>query len=337
MMKVSVIVPIYNTQRYLPCCLNSLIGQDFNDFEIILVDDGSTDDSLAICLSYAKKTDKVKVYTKPNGGLSSARNFGFSKSSGEYVIFVDSDDSVAFNFISSMYNLAKLHNADLVCCNFYRVSDDYGARLSSVNSQPSLRISRDDFIQIVFSLSASKLLGISIAGFIWNKLIRRDVIGKTVFKITPGAEDEMFLMDLYPKLKTIIYCGRPLYFYTQRASSLSKRSGFVFNHLETRYEIFQNFEGQTKAILYAACYQYFLVLVYKLLITESTTTGDWVKLKNWNSKLCLPVDKGLLLYNGIGLFVLETIHQIFTKHPNLLVNKSICKILRMVNNLLHKK
>ena len=94
MVKVSVVVPVYNCDKYINKCLESISGQTFKDLEIILVDDGSTDASGELCDAFAKKDDRVKVYHKPNGGVSSARNFGLSKASGEYVMFVDSDDYI---------------------------------------------------------------------------------------------------------------------------------------------------------------------------------------------------------------------------------------------------
>ena len=91
---VSIIVPIYNKEKYLEKCLDSILGQTYRDLEIILVDDGSTDNSLVICQHYAEKDPRIKIYHKPNGGVSSARNLGLEKSTGKYISFVDPDDFI---------------------------------------------------------------------------------------------------------------------------------------------------------------------------------------------------------------------------------------------------
>ena len=306
-MKVSVIVPVYNVQEYLPKCLDSLLKQNFGDYEIIVVNDGSTDDSMKICQSYAEVNEKIKLFSKCNGGLSSARNFGISKSLGEYIAFVDSDDYVAPNFLSSMYNIAQSCSADLVCCNYYLTEDGKPSRPIGKNTTSLLELDKTTFLQTVFTLSAARLLGIRTQGFVWNKLIKREVIGNKLFKTTPGAEDEIFLADLYPDIKKIFYCGHPLYFYRKRNGSLSKRIGFMFSQLQSRYEIFQNSRIQEKEVLYAACYQYLLIIALKLFVSKNLTVKNIRRLKKWRENFYLPVNQDLLFFKGINLTILRII------------------------------
>ena len=118
MKKVSIIVPVYNVENYLEKCLNSLVAQTLQEIEIVVVNDGSTDNSQAIIQDFQSRfPDKIKTFQKQNGGLSDARNFGLKHSSGEFIGFVDSDDYVSETMFEEMYTLAKVHQAQMVICN----------------------------------------------------------------------------------------------------------------------------------------------------------------------------------------------------------------------------
>lgn len=122
MVKVSVIVPVYNAEQYLSRCIDSILAQEFTDYELILVNDGSTDDSLAICRSYLDKDSRVKVYNQPNGGASSARNHGIDVSKGDYICFVDADDYVNENYLLHLYqDMGMDENIDLVLHGLNRI------------------------------------------------------------------------------------------------------------------------------------------------------------------------------------------------------------------------
>lgn len=118
MVKVSVIVPIYNTEKFLEKCLDSLVNQTLKEIEIILVNDGSPDNSEEICFSYLKNNEIIKYFKIQNGGCSNARNFGISKATGKYIMFVDSDDYVDLEFCRKMYKKIEREKLDLVSCNF---------------------------------------------------------------------------------------------------------------------------------------------------------------------------------------------------------------------------
>ena len=122
MAKVSIIVPVYNVEKYIEKCLNSLVNQTLEDIEIILVNDGSTDKSQTIIEQYQKKyPDVIKAYSTKNGGAAKARNYALEHVTGEYIGFVDSDDYISEEMYEKLYNQAKKENADIVCCNYYRV------------------------------------------------------------------------------------------------------------------------------------------------------------------------------------------------------------------------
>ena len=123
-MKLSIIIPIYNVERYLEETINSVLKQTFTDFELILVDDGSTDNSGKICDKYAQKDSRVKVIHKPNGGVSSARNAGVDNATGEFIGFVDSDDIISEVMYEGMINIAEKYGADIVQCTHVREISD---------------------------------------------------------------------------------------------------------------------------------------------------------------------------------------------------------------------
>ena len=123
MPEISVIVPVYNVEKYVGRCIDSILNQTFTDFELILVNDGSTDNSGVLCDKYAKSDDRIKVIHKENGGLSDARNCGIDESLGEYLSFIDSDDWVENNFLKTLYDNAIKHKAEIVIVNFHKVLD----------------------------------------------------------------------------------------------------------------------------------------------------------------------------------------------------------------------
>jgi len=116
---ISIIVPIYNVEIYLEKCLNSIINQTYKNIEILLINDGSSDNSLRICKKYQKKDKRIVLINKKNGGLSSARNAGIDKASGNYLLFIDSDDYIEIDMIEKLYNNIKSNNADISICNFF--------------------------------------------------------------------------------------------------------------------------------------------------------------------------------------------------------------------------
>ena len=121
--KVSVIIPVYNVQDFLAKCIESVINQTINDIQIILVDDGATDNSGQICDEYAKKDKRITVIHKQNQGLGFARNTGLDVANGDYIFFLDSDDWILPYSIKELYEIAKQNNADIVCYNFFKVYD----------------------------------------------------------------------------------------------------------------------------------------------------------------------------------------------------------------------
>lgn len=224
MAEISVIVPVYNVQKYLRKCLNSLVKQTFKDIEIIAVNDGSTDDSEEILKEYAEKYDNFSYYNKENGGLSDARNFGLKHANGRYVAFVDSDDYVDRTMYEKMYNKALENNYDYVECDFYWVYPnknrlDRGIRYKNKNEM--------------------LLYGRVVA---WNKLIKRDVITE-LFPKGLYFEDIEFFYKLIPNINDFAFVDEPLVYYVQRENSQSKEQSYktaqIFNIFDNVFDYYR--------------------------------------------------------------------------------------------------
>lgn len=308
---ISVVITVYNTERYLRECLNSVLAQNFKDFEILIIDDGSSDSSATIASEFVKLDKRFKLYhLESNVGLSEARNFALTKCRGKYFIFVDSDDFVSPDYLSVLYQIATASSSDIVCCNYYCWQDKNSLKLFSPEFHNNVHITNEDFLQLIFTLDASKRLKIRTAGYMWNKLIKKSCCEGSLFKKI-GAEDEVFLAEIIPKLKKITYCSKPLYFYRIRNNSLSHSDLFVFQLLESRiyiYNLFRsrNLKGYELLVVGSAVYQSFLGIIKLSLETGSLTISEIQKLKEIYSAHH-NYSKGLLYTKGWKLLVMQLV------------------------------
>lgn len=209
---ISVIVPIYNVQKYLPQCLDSIINQTFWDLEIILVDDGSLDGCGKICDEYAQKDKRIKVYHKENGGLSSARNYGIARANGEYLGFVDGDDWIEPDMFKTLVNLIEDKKADLAICRFWY---EYPER-SSIN---------ESVIDKCFDNEKDLLMALikgSVGNVIWNKLYRKSCFTNIDFPDNHAFEDIATLYKILNRVTIAVICSIPLYHYRMRKGAISK-------------------------------------------------------------------------------------------------------------------
>ena len=209
--KLSIVAAVYNLEKYLPRCLDSLVNQTLQEIEILCVDDGSTDSAPQIIEEYQKKyPEKIKVFHKQNGGEFTTRNYGLERAQGEYVTFVDTDDYVENNWAEKLYNAAKENDADLAVCGFERIDletnkvvatnmTNFGNTVKDINS-------KDDF-----------LLFINPAP--WNKVYRREKIKELRFLPFRGFNDTMFLASCYTKMDKIAFVPDVLYHYYLRYDS----------------------------------------------------------------------------------------------------------------------
>lgn len=222
---LSIIVPIYNMSNYLDRCIKSLINQSYKNMEIILVNDGSTDNSIEICKHYARMYSNIKVYSKENTGLGATRNYGIQFANGEYVGFVDSDDYVDCNMYEDLIYITKNNKCDIGICGYEEVYDNNF-------------ISTDEDINLEYIIESNKMeiikkyLLLEIPTFAWNKIYRRDFLVEFGIKFSEGCYYE----DINMVAKVIQYCNKvaitnnKYYKYFQRNNSIMHT--YTEKHLE---------------------------------------------------------------------------------------------------------
>lgn len=207
MVKVSIIVPFYNVEKYIEKCLTSLVNQTLEEIEIILVNDGSKDESIKVAKDFEQKYPaKIRYYEKPNGGLGDARNFGIKFAKGEYIAFLDSDDYVEPTMYEEMYEMAIKEKSDMVECDFWweypnKKKDDRGVEYKNQNDM---------------------LLKARVVA--WNKLIKKDIYEKhpeARFAVGLRYEDVEGFYKILPYINKVSFIRKPFIHYVQRNNSIS--------------------------------------------------------------------------------------------------------------------
>ncbi|MBW9155673.1 glycosyltransferase [Clostridium tagluense] len=226
---VSIIIPVYNVQEYLPECLDSVIKQTINNREIIIINDGSTDNCYEILKEYKIKFPELIIINQKNSGISETRNAGLSVATGEYIAFVDSDDFIELNMFEKMYNAAKRESADIVICNYILymdMPDKYKSDSEKPNSEKYHQtiegIDKEGHIDKIEALR--KFLLNDIKAYAWNKLQKRELFteNKILFPDFIVCEDTPVLFLTLACSKKIFLMSEPLYYYRQREASLTK-------------------------------------------------------------------------------------------------------------------
>lgn len=236
--KISVIVPIYNIDRYLGICIESIINQTYKNLEIILVDDGSPDRCPEICDLYAKKDDRIKVIHKQNGGLVSARKTGILAATGSYVGYVDGDDWIGPGFFETLYATIATSESDVVCAGFSR--DLFHKSVQFVNAYPAGIYKGKRLIALQENmLSYGDFYRPGITTYVWNKLFKRELLYKFQMhvddRITIG-EDAAVTYPLLMKCKSVYISDCVAYHYRQREDSMLKKNDtFVAEQKKLRY------------------------------------------------------------------------------------------------------
>ena len=232
--KISVIIPVYNAEKYISRCVDSILSQTTDDFELLLIDDGSQDSSGNICDNYSLADKRIKTIHKSNGGVSSARQCGLDNSTGEYVIHIDSDDWIEPHMFQTLISFADKNQADIVIFDFYRVSKN---SIDHIIQKPS----SFDHISVLRDIVSGRLYASC-----WNKLVRHSIINRYDVTFPEGVnlgEDKCFLAKLLINNISIAYLPSPLYYYdvVVNSSSLVRNitkesitSGFsMLNYLQT--------------------------------------------------------------------------------------------------------
>lgn len=239
-MVLSVIVPIYNGETYMSKCLDSLIKQKYKDMEIICVDDGSTDNSLAICERYVESDSRFKIITKANEGVASARKAGMQEAKGEYITFVDSDDWLEEDMYATLMQAAVKNDADIVVCSYFKDYDTYSETMINRLNVSDNIISGEELIRYAFQREDYR----GVAAFLWNKIFRAKLLYNNKVYIRDDlkrGDDVAFLTEAALLSKRNVYVDIPLYHYVQRSSSITHRKNkdnlSTLEHILTGYSI----------------------------------------------------------------------------------------------------
>lgn len=218
MIKISIIVPVYNVEKYLQNCINSILNQTFQAFELILVNDGSTDNSRKICEKYAEKDSRIILINKKNGGLSSARNAGIKIAKGEYISFIDPDDCISKSYFNILFEKAENNNCDIIVSGFKTVPNN-------IEAIPSYKLN-EVLNGIDFILSSENIHSKNDLCFVWRYLYKLDLIKQNNIlfneKIFIG-EDVVFNLEVLAISKRVMAISDILYYYTiNNYNSLTK-------------------------------------------------------------------------------------------------------------------
>lgn len=228
MIKISIVMPVYNVEPYIRKCLDSVINQTYSNLEIICIDDGSTDNSGKICDEYVEKDRRIRVFHKHNGGVSSARNIGLNNLTGDYVGFVDPDDWIEPDMYEILMNASLNSNADISASNYTKDTAESSVIMTNTEAIGSLPFNRDKLILYAFKRDYYRGFG----AYLCTKLFKSELINGLLFdeNISVG-EDIIFFAQAAVKTRTAVYTDKPLYRYFQREVSLfhsgdiNKRSG----------------------------------------------------------------------------------------------------------------
>lgn len=299
MNKVSVIVPVYNVDKYLSECLESLAIQSYKNIEILLIDDGSTDNSPIICDEFVSKYDNFYVYHLANSGVSNARNYGLRKSSGKYIMFVDSDDIVDKNYVSTMVKNIIEKKVDMVVCGY---CFKYKDRISVQNVPDNIYFNQFESLRELYKTD-------SIQGYSVNKIFKKSIIDKCDIMFNSNikiSEDMLFIFDYLLHCSKIYSTNKNLYYYRMRKSSASnfnnKNSLSVFDVFRIMKEKNKNSE---KLFFnnYIYCYYKYKKILPNEVKNNSINTLTLLLSNQINSR----TKKFILVYSFIPHFILKNI------------------------------
>lgn len=211
---ISVIIPVYNVEKYLDRCMRSVLDQTYGDLEVLLVDDGSTDSSGQMCDAYQNMDARVHSFHKQNGGLSDARNYGIDRAVGEFLFFVDSDDWIHTRTLEILHDKIAEHHADIAVCEYREVSEEEVILDAPVGDVPCAVYREREVFRPLFEKNTKTVVA-------WNKLYRREVFGDVRYPKGKLHEDEYVIHELLYRAGSLVWCEVPLYYYLKRNSSIT--------------------------------------------------------------------------------------------------------------------
>ncbi len=253
---ISVIVPVYNVERYLIQCIDSIIKQTYSNLQIILVNDGSTDNSSKICDMYAKKDNRITVIHKSNGGLSDARNVGLDEAKGKYIVFIDSDDYIKEQYIELLYNAIKENNTLIAQCGIKKVNNNR-KELQTLGYEKNTIITAEEAI---IDMSGEHWVENIV---VWNKMYHIELLKNTRFRVGKLHEDEFYTYKVLYDAERISIIQDSLYCYRQNDESITGKKYNLkrLDVLEAFEERLQFFKKMNELKLYHSTLVLFLQLI----------------------------------------------------------------------------
>ena len=262
---VSIIVPVYNAESTLPRCVDSILTQQYTDFELLLVDDGSTDSSGSLCDGYAAQDARVRAFHQENAGVSSARNLALDRARGTYLQFLDSDDWITADATRSLVRAAEAHRCDLVIADFYRVVGERLSRKGDIDEDAVL--TREEYAAHMMENPADFYYGV-----LWNKLYRREIVEKHRLRMDPEiswCEDFMFNLEYMRHIETICVLRTPIYYYVKRKGSLVNQGMNISRVIRMKLMVFEYYNNFYKHVLDEEDYEKYRLQVYRFLVDSA--------------------------------------------------------------------
>ncbi|MDO5425570.1 MAG: glycosyltransferase [Eubacteriales bacterium] len=259
---VSIIVPVYNAENYLERCIESVLRQEYTDFEVLLVDDGSTDASGEICDRYAALDGRIRAIHKENTGVSETRNLALREAKGTYLQFLDSDDWITADATKLLVRAATEHHCDLVITDFYRVVGERVSRKGDIEENRVL--TKAEFAERMMENPADFYYGV-----LWNKLYRRELVekyGLSMDSRISWCEDFMFNLEYLMHAETVFALQVPIYYYVKRKGSLVSQSSSITKSIRMKMTVFEYYNNFYKNVYDEKDYEKKRLQVYSFLI-----------------------------------------------------------------------
>lgn len=261
---ISVIVPVYNVEQYLDKCIDSILSQTFSDFELLLIDDGSTDGSSLICKNACERDERIHYYRKANGGLSDARNFGLNHIRGEYVSFVDSDDWIDETYLECLYSNASASRAEISTCNFKIQRGENSIHQQELNSGYTTLSTREALLALLLT----DKINVSAN----SKLFKSKLFDDIRFPQGKHFEDVGTTYKLLKKAKNVSVGSASLYNYLMRPGSIThSKNESVFDRAELAKQAYDDLNGSDVELSIAAERYY---VVHALSVLHSCNLRD---------------------------------------------------------------
>lgn len=263
---VSIIVPVYNAEKFLRRCVDSILSQEYTDFELLLVDDGSADGSGAICDEYKEADSRVRVVHKENKGVSDSRNRAIDMARGTWLQFLDSDDWMTPDSTKLLVRAATEHGCDLVIADFYRV---IGERLSLKGDiEEEGVLTQEEFAAHMMENPADFYYGV-----LWNKLYRRDIVEAHRLRMDTNinwCEDFMFNLEYIRHARRVYALHAPIYYYVKTKGSLVSQGSSVAKTIKMKLTVFEYYNNFYKHVLDEEDYEKNRLQVYRFLIDAAS-------------------------------------------------------------------